>query len=170
MAAINNGAIFVLLLPNVIFLALTMYTTEHVISNYKQMRNQMSIVDVFYLLYTGHIGLGTDCISYRLHGMLTVLAVHLLPLCNNDDRAHCIPGRYCIWCKLVWLSTHVEKTFDSYHSTFTRGDEVQWIWFHLLHIGSSSKVDESIMFLLSNISDIIWESVRLSERVNQTIR
>lgn len=34
MAAINSGAIFVLLLPNVIFMALTMYTTEHVRSQY----------------------------------------------------------------------------------------------------------------------------------------
>lgn len=158
MAEINNGAIFVLLLPNVIFLALTMYTTEHVnIQNW--VRNlfvwMCSDSIPFHSMYTGHDGLGFDCFSYRLHGLLTMLAVHLLSFCNNDNWSHCFTRWYCIQCKLVRLSTLIEKAFHFDYFTLARGGCFQWIWFHLLHAGSSSEGKNTKLFCkifqLSNV-------------------
>lgn len=100
MAKINSGAIFVLLLPNVIFLALTMYTTEHVTISkifsqflysiefpFKYLKKTIFSMNKFCFIstYIGYNGLGFNCFSYCMYGMLIVLAIHLLSLCNDDN-------------------------------------------------------------------------------------
>lgn len=63
MTDINNGAILVLLLPNVIFMASIMYTAEHV--NILQFGFFSSSICKFFfynIIYSDYYGLGYACV------------------------------------------------------------------------------------------------------------
>lgn len=131
---INSGVIFSLLPVNAIFLALTMYNTEHVIIILSNSWNILSKRENFFFLVKFRLGYAS--FSRDLHNNFHVLAIPFLLLCYMDNFTNFIHWRYWLQLRLVFLSNWIPKIYDFDYCTFTRVGFFHWIWFDSMYIGN----------------------------------
>lgn len=150
-ADINSGSIFSLLLPNVLFVACTMYNTENV--NILFWKCGHFIFDVFIMLvilffkvihWRGY----ADWFSCALCYLFFNLAIFVLLFCYICYISSCSYCTSCLRFELVGFASEATEVYYFDYRSFTRNNSFYWIWSIFLHIGSSWKSLNSLFFIM----------------------